>query len=234
MYPLWAKIMTFTTLGTAAPKFFKTWQFHPLQFIVVHRFRQGQRRSTLVLAFGWVAYVIPNIFWLRIDRQTDRQTDNRQRDRQPGSDRHADSPTNSLTDGRTDRHTDPQTGGQTDMETNKQTNRQTRDKRTDGRTDRETHRQPHRRLTDRQTRQTDGRTDKRRHGHTICPPTTPMLRDHACTQPCKKNIDIVLPRLSCKWALGSFGNCSSQKFTNQHFEVSNVPCPVHASKSDPL
>ena len=50
------------------PKFLKSWQIYPLQFIVVHRFHEGQERRTPVLALRWVAFMVPNIFWLDISQ----------------------------------------------------------------------------------------------------------------------------------------------------------------------
>ena len=64
------------------PKFLKSWQIYPLQFIVVHRFLEGQERPTLVLALRWVAFMVPNIFgYGETDKPTRKQT-NRQIDRE--------------------------------------------------------------------------------------------------------------------------------------------------------
>ena len=88
-----------------------------------------------------------------------------------------------------------------------------------------------------QTRQdgrTDGHMDRRRDRCSGCPRTTTRLLPHASAQHCAQNIDLLPPRVSCKWILSSFGNCRSQNITSQHFEVSNVLCRVPASKSHPL
>ena len=92
--------------------FFVTASADPLQFIVVHRFLEGQERPTLVLALRWVAFMVPNIFWLRRDRQTDTQADKQ-------TDRQRDSPMDTPTNGRTDRHIH----GRTDRQANKQTDK---------------------------------------------------------------------------------------------------------------
>ena len=212
------------------PKFLKSWQIYPLQFIVVHRFHEGQERPTLVLALRWVAFMVPNIFWLRRDRQTDTQADKQ-------TDRQRDSPMDTPTNGRTDRHIH----GRTDRQASRQTYRQTTDRRTDdwtdGLWDRETQREKHRRQTVRQDKtdgRTDGHMDRRRDRYNGCPPTTTRLLPHASAQRCAQNIDLLPPRLSCKWVLSSFGSCCSQNITKQHFEVSNVLCRVPASKSHPL
>ena len=216
------------------PKFLKSWQIYPLQFIVVHRFLEGQERPTLVLALRWVAFMVPNILWLRRDRQTDRQADKQ-------TDRQRDIPMDTPTNGRAHRHIHGRTDRQANKQTDKYTDIQADNRQTDGRLDGRTVGQRDTKIetqkTNRQTRQdrrTDGHMDRRRDRYNGCPPTTTRLLPHASAQRCAQNIDLLPPRLACKWVLSSFGSCSSQNITNQHFEVSNVLCRVPASKSHPL